>query len=272
MTKNKRLIIIFSAIALLTALIIINSAVFSVRSVFANSLNYPNSDSEVLHINEMLENHHGIRMGSSIFMLNEERTIEAIRRNLIEHEELAHIEIRSLERLFPNRVVIHYVVLRPYFYIFDGGQAYIFSNNETLIRIVESVAEARSMGALGLFTSGELVSRNLGDVFETSEPQDALRFNAVISTFERLVHRDLQHDFRYVDLRNPTSIFIRMSSTPGLRIEIRTVDNFLTHFSHGFSVYRAFLISPDLHHKTMSGTLLITETAAGQIVATHSFS
>ena len=126
LTKRKRLVIIFSVIAALTALIIINSAVFSIRIVNANALNYPNNAPEIEKLNEIISEYHGVRLGSSIFMLNEYRARESIQRNLVETHDLAHIEIRSIERLFPNRLMIHYIVLRPYIYKIYNGYAFVF--------------------------------------------------------------------------------------------------------------------------------------------------
>jgi len=276
MTKNKRLIIIFVALAVLTVLIIINSAVFSVRIVHPHALNYELSAedrNEVEKINELIREHHGIRTGSSIFMLNEERTVAAVRRNLL-RREIAHAEIIRLERIFPNRVNIHYILLRPYFYVEHRGQAKVFSDNGTLI-FIESVSSARQRGAIGLRIDGELMSLELGSEFNTSIQADVARFFTIIEAFQQLPHGEIGRDFEYVDISNPSAIFLRMAFTEpmgtAVRMEIRAIANFTEHFRHGLSAYRHFLQSTEHLYRTQSGTLLVTELATtGQIVVTHS--
>ncbi|MCL2847882.1 MAG: hypothetical protein FWE13_03935 [Firmicutes bacterium] len=274
MTKKKRLIIIFSALLALTALIIINSAVFSVRSVNANALNESSNNESVLRINDLIANNHGIRMGSSIFMLNEERTIEAVTRNILEQDgAVANFEIRSLERIFPNRIVVHYVLLLPYFYIETvvGADVKVFSNNGTLIDILP-ILEAQRQGAIRLDIRGQLLSLERGSRFETDYPRDTTRFFAVIDAFERMYHHfymrheDISMDFRYVDISDPRAIFLRM--LPGVKMEIRNETNFIEYFRHGFSVYRHLRRYDS--DRTLSGRIRPYRTATGEFRIVYS--
>jgi len=258
MTKNKRLVLIFSALAVLAALIIINSAVFSVRIVHAHSLSHSFNNPEVERINTLIAQNHGIRTGTSIFMLNEQRTIENVRYNLIAIDELAHIEIRGIERLFPNRLMIHYVILHPMFYVEHNGEAFVFSNNATLIHIV-SLQEARVKGAIGLRLRGALLSTELGDAFQTHVPADRTTLDAVMATMERINHRQ----FSYVDISNPGVISIQ--TQPGVRIEIRSILNFASHFAHAYSTYRFFMENDTYRYRTLGGRLLVIQTTGGDI-------
>jgi len=254
-------------VAVLTALIIVNSAVFSVRVVNAHALNYCANDAETVRINTVIEQHHGIRMGSSMFTLNENRAIGNITRNLIEVDALAGIEIRAIERLFPNRIVVHYIRLVPYFFVMRGGEAFVFSNSGVLIDIVAENA-ARSQGAIELRVRGELSALSLGEEFATTVATDATRFATVVAGFERVVPRNERRSVSYVDITADGAVTIRM----GVVIEVRSLTNFTEHFRHGFSLFYNFAYgeNTEFRYRAFSGRILVTQEAGGRIIVSWS--
>ena len=273
MTKKKRLIIIFSALAVFVALIIINSVVFSIRRVTANSLNtFTGECQETRDTNAIIEEHHGIRMGSSIFMLNENRTRERVTQNVIYQQDFLNIEIRRLERIFPNRVVVHYVIIRPYFYIQVGNRVKTFANNGALTHIDNDVQSARARGAIRLYIRGELESLDIGQQFETTVDADRTRFLAVISALEQLIyHHQLRSELEYINIASPQAIFARVAPNPGVRFEINSVANFTAHLQIALSTYRYFLAHELLEYRirATSGTLFTFVDNSGIIRVAH---
>jgi len=269
MTKRKSLIIIFACVLVIVALVVVNSAVFSVRTVNAHALNYTANDPETERINNIIVNNHGIRIGSSMFTLNENRTIENVRRNLIEADGLTNIEIRAIERLFPNRLMIHYVRLVPYFFVMQNNNAYVFSNRAGGAFLgVMTEQLARQQNAVQLLIRGSL-SDDLTGGFSSTIATDITRKAAVVAGFEAVVARIERRNIAYVDLTADGAIFVQTvgGAASGVRIEIRSINNFTEHFRHGFSLFYYFRNSPyaNVRHQASTGTILVIGQAGGNI-------
>lgn len=102
--RNKKLVVLLAVFAVVTTLVILSSVVFSVQSVYAHCYN---ADDERLEIAVASKDVNGIRRGSSIFMLNEEKIINSVESNCSE------VFVVNVERKFPNRVYINYVKIFP---------------------------------------------------------------------------------------------------------------------------------------------------------------
>ena len=258
--------------AALVALIIINSVVFSVRSVTANSLNTSTGDCPVTRdMNSLIEEHHGIRIGSSIFMLNEDSATARVTQNIIAQQDSLILEIRALERIFPNRVVVHYVLLLPYFYVQVGSSVKSFANNGILMHIDTNPTAARARGAIGLIVRGELESLAIGEQFATTVDADTTRFFAAVHALEHLTYHHLfRNEFRYIDISNPQAIFVQTAA--GAVFDIRSVANFTEHFRHALSTFRDFFYNDTVEYRAraLRGTLRVIQDAAGVISVVYS--
>lgn len=256
MRKNKKLIIIFSVVIALTALIILNSVLFSVQHVDADCMNDEDSV-----LDEAIETSHGIRYGSSIFMLNENKAVENLKNNLA-GKGIANIEIVSLERKFPNRVAIHYIKTVDYFYVLSGGQAYFFSNKgAVLTKATEASAEKGN--SIELKLKGQLQSTAPGAGLSTQYESDRERADSLLYALGRLENLPFSRLGEYFEFASVAGSRIYIKTARGVFIEFSDLENFTEQFRHGLSAYKSFLTDPDQTPKSRTGTIIVTNTPSG---------
>ncbi|MCL2796526.1 MAG: hypothetical protein FWD58_00505 [Firmicutes bacterium] len=276
MSKNKRLIIIFSVVCGLTLLIILSSAVFAVSSVRAYCVNVKDDDPMLAELDKQVLACHDIRFGSSIFMLNEKKTIQNLNKKLAASDPpVTNIEVRAIERAFPNRVIIHYIKFEPYFYVAEGGQAYFYAfGGATLMRVLDLAdAGAASLmaGAVQIAVEGKISGTAVGSsAFSTSIEHERQSAEAVLAALEKLCSpADLADYFDYIDLSREGYIFAKTNR--GVVLEFSSFDNLYEQFRLGVSMYKDFRESGKTEDRVRSGTgtIIVSNTVAGVITAVY---
>ena len=127
--RNKRLIILFCILFAVTTLIVLSSAVFSVRSVYGYC---SNADDAALCDEVADVNVNGIKTGRSIFLLGEKNVVKAV------EEKLPQVEVTNIERKFPDRVYINFRKIFPYFAIAAGEQTLLVSDGGKILSVADS--------------------------------------------------------------------------------------------------------------------------------------
>lgn len=127
--RNKRLIILFCILFAVTTLIVLSSAVFSVRFVYGYCYNADDQQlcDEVasLDVNE-------IKTGKSIFLLSEKKITEII------ESKLPQVEVINVERKFPDRVYINFRKLFPYYAITAGEQTLLAGYDGKILSVTDN--------------------------------------------------------------------------------------------------------------------------------------
>ncbi|MCL2061945.1 MAG: hypothetical protein FWH03_04900 [Firmicutes bacterium] len=257
MKKNKKLLIIFAAVAAITVLIIVNSVVFSVQHVNAYSIkgSYPDLD-------KAIEENHGIRIGSSIFVLNEQKASARLKQNLLD-KGIANVDILYFERKFPNRVAVTYERLYEYFYVPHAGQAYLFAcKNGTLL----SSAPLSSVPAIAeLRLQGTLQSTQLAAKFASSVASDAEKVDSFLYALAHLTepYQTYKSAITFIDIASANTLFL--GTEKGVVIEIALGTDLPERLNMGFSTYHALIVNaernPAYPAMLESGTIVVSNAS-----------
>jgi len=270
MSKNKRLIIIFSVVCGLTFLIILSSAVFSIQDVSAYCVNVKDDDPILAELDEKVLKDHGIRFGGSIFMLNEKKTVENLNQKLATAvPPVTNIEVRAIERAFPNRVIIHYIKFEPYFYVAEGGQAYFYAFGGAILiktaELSEADAAASMTGAVQFKVKGKISGTAVGSsAFSTTLEHERQNAEAVLAALEKLCSlQDLADYFAFIDLSGEGKVFAKTNR--GVTIEFSSRENLYDQFRLGVSMYKEFRESGKAEDRVRSGTgtIILSNTGKG---------
>ncbi|MCH5163835.1 MAG: FtsQ-type POTRA domain-containing protein [Clostridiales bacterium] len=241
MMRNKRLLIIFGILLSITLLIAIGSAIFSIRTVnaFCNNVKDEELCAEVAKEKDNI-------IGKSVFTLNEDKLIKNV------EERVGGIKVVNIERLFPNRVNIHFVKLYDYFEVMYEGNFYISgidgkilkkqaeSGGDSVIRVVLGLTEEPKVG--GTLESAPRFAA-LQDMINMLELLDFRETDApaIISTID-------------IDYSN---LAIYVFTRTGVLIKIQGDENAGQKLRYALSLYTA---KPS--YRT-TGLITVTETEKG---------
>lgn len=172
--RNKKLIILFCILTLVTLLIVLGSVVFSVKGVYASCYN---ADDEALDKQVASMKINGIEEGKSIFLLDEDEIIKSI------ESKVSGVKVINVERKFPNQVYVNYVKVYPYFVIERDDKA-IYATNEGKVISTSNVAtsypdQIKYIGKTGLGDS-------VGDTLYQSGDDGKKVFTIVTSAIEKI--------------------------------------------------------------------------------------
>lgn len=131
--KTKRLVIILSVLIFLTLIIVLMSAVFTVRSIDVKWYTEPN----VLTIanNEGIVDSSNIKMKSSVFTVNKKECTSRI------EKAYSYIKVERVEIAFPNKVLIHVSEREPYFYLNMGDDYAILDQEMKVLELTTNLTE-----------------------------------------------------------------------------------------------------------------------------------
>jgi len=262
MSKNKKLIILFSCLGALTVLVLLNSILFTVRTINAQGID--NYDTE---LNTMITSRevHGIGSAANIFFLNDSRIIQNIHQNLAERGH-ANVEVKYIERHFPNRLTIHFRIVSPIFYVVEDGYAYVFACNLNLIERVE--VQNVPHGIVRFDIEGDLLSAVLGTSFRSSVAADMLKIEAIVYVFERLPFaqtRPLTDRFSSVRF---IGNFKYVYTVHGVRFQLEATANFINHFLLAHSLHEYFIANPaEFLDRLIRGTIIVIESSEHGLTA-----
>ena len=231
--RNKRLIILFCILFAITTLIVLSSAVFSVRSVYGYCAN---ADDEGLCDRVANLEVNGIKTGRSIFLLSEKKIAAAV------EDKLPEVEVVNVERKFPDRVYINFRKLFPYYAIAAGEQTLLAGDGGKILSVTDNAdgyVKFTTLGAPNETTAGK---KAYGE--DTTEGKFIKLFTDTVNKLKILDYTSLQkkmeifesidvsklstNDEFYVKLRTGTEIEFSGNLddlVPELRLALSTYFN-----------------------------------------------
>ena len=277
MSKNKRLIIIFSVICGLTLLVVLSSVVFAVQEVSVFCVNVKSDDPLRQELDEKVlfgkgldgtkYDRHGIRYGSSIFMLNERKTIETINQRLAA-DGIADVEVINIERHFPNRVELHYINIDPFFCVARDGKTYYYGKDDArLMKVADGgrSPQAPLKYAVEVRTGGKIMGAEPGvSVFSTDKPFEKQSAAALLAALETLCQpAELNDYFDFIDISREGKIFAK--TRLGLVLEFSSFDRLQEQFLFAVATYNEFRQSGKTEDavRAGTGTLIVSIAVSG---------
>lgn len=203
--RNKRLIILFCILFAVTTLIVLSSAVFSVRFVYAYCTN--DDDQELceqvadFNVNE-------IKTGRSIFLLSEKKIIETV------ESKMPQVEVINIERKFPDRVYINFRKLFPYYAIAAGEQTLLAGYDGKILSTTDDPDKYIKFTALSAPT--ETSAGKTAFAADSTEGKFITKFTETIDKLQILEYTSLQKKmeiFESIDISRISSnreFFVKM--------------------------------------------------------------
>ncbi len=220
--RNKKLIILLSIVTGLVLMIIICGATFLVRHIEAYNYyeNSPDYDEQVIEAS-------GIKKNGSIFFIDEVGV-----KNRVENA-YPNIGVVNIERKFPDRVSVNYVVYENMFQYLSG----------------ESYCQCYSSGRIGSTSTAPLggyfilkpkysTETKVGELFQSADGYDNKLVTQFISYLRSTALTDKQIPERidFVDLTRSDYFYIRTKA--GCSIEIHgTGDDFVSLLDDAWSIF-----------------------------------
>jgi hypothetical protein len=239
--RNRKLLILFGIFGFVVVLVIVNSIIFYIRKVEVDILNIPDAAYA-----EDVRSAADVN-GGSIFLLNEKSLIGRI------ESKVTSARVINIERIFPDKIVIHVVKKAEYGYIEQDGK-FVVVDNDMRVLSVESERPVRplvriyidkdksnpdsidSAGIAGTSPSA------VGAVLQTVRQTEVVRvLTELMHGIERLNYADVATvfiDSVYV-YSMEEQIYIKMagSSDSSTVINISGTANIIEKFRRGMSLY-----------------------------------
>ncbi|MBD5132131.1 MAG: FtsQ-type POTRA domain-containing protein [Clostridiales bacterium] len=223
--RNKRLIVLLSVVLALIVIIVATGATFLVRNVEA--YNYYGYTDGGLDYDSYVIEAADIKRNSSIFFVDEEEVKNKVER------AFPNVGVINVERKFPDRVSVNYVVYERMFQYENDGRYYRCYSS---CRIGESSAEAA--GDVFNVKTNNPTATAVGAYFQSAGSYDRKIIETYISVMRNkgLIDRQISSHVRFIDLTREGYVYIRMSS--GCSIEIHgSVDDFAKFLERGFDIF-----------------------------------
>lgn len=224
--RNKRLIVLLSVIVVLVVAVVACGATFLVRKVEAYSY-YGNGVNGTVDYDEKVIAASGIKKNSSIFFLDE----SAVKKRV--ESAFNNIGVVNVERKFPDRVSINYVVYENSFQ-YKSGDAYYQCYSSGRIG-------STSAGAVnGYFTVKPKfeTATTVGAYFQSVSGQDRKIIDAFIKFMydKGLGDRQINERIDFVDLTRDGYVYIRTNA--GCSIELRGgLNDFVKLMERGWAIF-----------------------------------
>lgn len=237
--RKKKLIIIFSVICVLTLLIVLNSAVFSVQHIDAYCYNVDD-----IGLEQQVVANTGLKKGRSIFTVKEDKVISSV------EAAVGNVRVVNIERKFPNRVCVNYVKIIPYFEFYSGGKYYLCSNDARILEINDVACDPSK--AVTLRADATVTgTQNNATLFAESSRETAV-VSEIFLSLSRLGYYDATVELiDWIDIRALDTVYMRMSS--GVGVKIVGVDGMFEKLRYAMSYYNE---ADDLHRN--AGTIIVT--------------
>lgn len=235
--RNKRLIVLLSVVAALVLIIIVCGATFLVRHIESYSY-YQNSPEEY---DSLVIDAAGIKKNSSMFFIDEQMVKEKV------EAAYPNVGVINVERKFPDRVSINYVVYDASFQYLSGSQYYqCYSSTKV------GSSSTSPIGGYFIAKLRDKGSQTVGETFQNSEGYDRRLIVAFIDYMHTTGLNDKQIYERvdFVDLSRDGYFYIRTKAGCGIEIH-GTGDEFTSLLDKAWSAFadpNPELIDPDTEH------------------------
>jgi len=241
--RNQKLLILFAVLSFTVVLVVAGSIVFYIRSVEADIFNTDDRAfaAEVVKAADI--------NGGSIFLLKEQDVIDRIQKEV-------SARVINIERVFPDKVVIHAVKIFPYAYtemLDAGGTRYaVFDSNMNIMSITDFSSEkpnliqifidnnptntdfVKKIGAGAPSDTDKALIGTLSGVFKGVEQ---LGYDNVVTTFIDSVYVYSGGEYVCIKMKPRTG-----AGSTGIEITISTTADLLEQVRYGMSVYINYVI------------------------------
>ncbi len=202
--RNKKLIILLSVVTVFVLAIVLCGATFLVRDVEAYNF-YANADD----LDEQVIAAAAVKKNSSIFFVDEYAVKQRV------EKAYANVEVINVERKFPDKVSINYVVYDNCFqYLNDGSYYKCYSSGR-----IGSVSETPS-GGYFIVKPKEKTNTDIGAYFQSADGYDRKMIKRFIDYLHTAALNDKQIAERiaFVDLTRDGYFYIRTAAGCSLEI------------------------------------------------------
>ena len=258
--KKRMMFILFSALAFIALIVALNSFVFSIKEVRADSYNSKDAQLETL-----VAEASGIKLYKNIITLNKNKAIQNIESEMF---AVTPVKVVNIERKFPNKVWIHFVKLIPVLALEteNGSGKYVTCDNNLMI-VETGVSETdlnfdMTVGGVDKITDGEArpmvrvlikgAVRNpeVKKAVDLTDPDALAALRIIVDTVNRLDYKE--YDFvrllKEIDLtkydETVPDISLKMRAGGGASITIKIQNGkklLLQKVQHAISAYDKYL-------------------------------
>ncbi|MBQ7652902.1 MAG: FtsQ-type POTRA domain-containing protein [Clostridia bacterium] len=229
MKGNGRIIVFIAIIAVIVVFVILNMTVFTVKDVTVlNKVESQSIDKDAIITDS------GIDTGDNIFLLSESKISSAIERNN------PYVEVLSVERSFPNKVVIHVSMRTPLMSVHIQNSN-LYALIDASLKILEIVDDHAALYEASTKVNGiEITDPIVGGVlYQSNDVNGRLADIAYVAEKERLEGSAFLNFFESVAFsgENGSVIYIKIRS--GVTICLNGVNDTQTKLRYALEEYRA---------------------------------
>lgn len=251
--RNKRVIILFSIIAVIALTLILGGVIFSIDRV---DVYFYNSDGDGETVERILS--HANAKGQNIFFLDTDKIKNDIERD----EKLVNFRVVNIERKFPNIVYINTVEVFDYVEIKftqDGAERYAVLDNTGRITKINT---ERDLSLISMQLNGALVNPKIGERAVSDAPYDEIN---VITLMLDALSRFGYGDVHYKDAREMVES-VSVSNSEQISVKTRAGVKFLFYQSERMTEKMRLAVSVYLKRDETGGTPYRT---SGTIIVTN---
>ncbi len=237
--RNKKLIILLSVVAALVVIIIVCGATFLVRHVESYSY-YENSPEEY---DALVIEASGIKKNNSMFFIDEQGVKDKV------EAAYPNVGVINIERKFPDRVSINYVVYGESFQYLSGDKYYqCYSSGRV------GSFSASPVGGYFIVKPRDGTSQTVGEGFQSADGYDRKLMTAFIDYLHNtaLNDRQIYERIDFVDLSRDGYFYIRTKAGCGIEIhgtdDVEKFGELLDKAWSAFADPKPELVDPDTQH------------------------
>ena len=229
MKGNGRIIVFIAIIAVIVVFVILNMTVFTVQHITV--LN--KVESQVIDKDEIIKDS-GIDLGSNIFLLSESKTISSI------EKQNPYVEVISIERSFPNKVLIHVSMRTPLMAVHIQNSN-LYALIDASLKILEIVDEYSALYLSSTKVIGiEITDPIIGGVlYQTNDVNGRLAGIGYVAEKEKLEGSAFLNFFESVTFAGNEGSIIYIKVRSGVTICLNGINDTQSKLRFALEEYRA---------------------------------
>lgn len=227
---NKRLVIIFSSLVLLVLIIVLSSTVFVVRDISVQSDNGNSWYNSEEIIDTSL-----ITQGKNIFSISESKAITNI------EQANSYIKVTSIERIFPNKIIIHITLRVPIVAIpINNSDNHIITDWELNVIDIVSPDDELYINSTEIKGIEVTIDGQAEDIIGTKIEEPTLAPIVSIATAAKnlgISDEGFRIFFEHIDFTRPYYAYIKTNSGVTLALVVGTDTSIEDQFQSVYSIY-----------------------------------
>lgn len=229
MKGNARIIVFIGIILLIIVIVLLNMTVFTVKEITV--LN--EVESQLIDEESIISNS-DIHIGSNIFVISEKKSKEKI--------EVTHpyLEVKGIERVFPNKVIIHVSVRIPLMAI-KVADTQLYAVIDSSLKILQVIDSTDSIYKTCTKVEGiEITNPQVGNSLDLANS-----YNSKLSTISYVADNEsldgvaFLNFFESISFDNSDDI-VKIKLRSGVTILLKNSDNYEDKFRYALVAYRLY--------------------------------